>query len=111
MGEILRVFTSAASLVMSMARSVASGIPSTILCAGALMTWAGLAVGQEEATVAQRPAANSNTISFLMRTVTADLSNTDEQRINADDKLRAVFDGREQVTMFEMTKLISGHMK
>ena len=34
-----------------------------------------------------------------------------KQRINADDKLRAVFDGREQVTMFEMTKLISGHMR
>jgi upstream activation factor subunit UAF30 len=33
-----------------------------------------------------------------------------KQRINADDKLRPVFDGREQVTMFEMTKLISGHM-
>jgi upstream activation factor subunit UAF30 len=33
-----------------------------------------------------------------------------KQRINADDKLRAVFDGRDQVTMFEMTKLISGHM-
>ena len=34
-----------------------------------------------------------------------------KQRINADDKLRPVFDGREQVTMFEMTKFISGHMK
>ena len=33
-----------------------------------------------------------------------------KQRINADDKLRPVFDGRDQVTMFEMTKLISGHM-
>ena len=33
-----------------------------------------------------------------------------KQNINADDKLRPVFDGRDQVTMFEMTKLISGHM-
>ena len=33
------------------------------------------------------------------------------QRINADDKLRAVFDGRDQVSMFEMTKLVSAHMK
>ena len=33
------------------------------------------------------------------------------QKINADDKLRPVFDGRDQVTMFEMTKFISGHMK
>jgi chromatin remodeling complex protein RSC6 len=34
-----------------------------------------------------------------------------KQRINADDKLRAVFDGRDQVSMFEMTKLVSGHLK
>ena len=34
-----------------------------------------------------------------------------KQRINADDKLKAVFDGRDQVSMFEMTKLISGHMR
>lgn len=33
------------------------------------------------------------------------------QRINADEKLKAVFDGRDQVSMFEMTKLVSGHMK
>ena len=31
--------------------------------------------------------------------------------INADDKLKAVFGGKEQVSMFEMTKLISGHLK
>jgi chromatin remodeling complex protein RSC6 len=34
-----------------------------------------------------------------------------KQRINADDKLREVFDGKDQVTMFEMTKLISGHIR
>lgn len=34
-----------------------------------------------------------------------------KQRINADEKLKAVFDGKEQVTMFEMTKLISGHIR
>jgi chromatin remodeling complex protein RSC6 len=32
-------------------------------------------------------------------------------RINADDKLKAVFDGKKTVTMFEMTKLVSGHLK
>lgn len=32
-------------------------------------------------------------------------------KINADEKLKAVFDGREQVTMFEMTKLIFNHVK
>ena len=30
--------------------------------------------------------------------------------INADDKLRAVFGGRSQVNMFEMTKLVSRHL-
>ena len=31
--------------------------------------------------------------------------------INADDKLKAVFGGKAVVTMFEMTKLVSGHVK
>jgi len=30
--------------------------------------------------------------------------------INADEKLRAVFDGKSQVNMFEMTKLVSKHL-
>ena len=31
--------------------------------------------------------------------------------INADDKLRVVFGGKTQVSMFEMTKLVSRHLK
>ena len=31
--------------------------------------------------------------------------------INADEKLRAVFDGKKVVSMFEMTKLVSKHLK
>ena len=31
--------------------------------------------------------------------------------INSDDKLRAVFGGKSQVSMFEMTKLVSNHLK
>ena len=31
--------------------------------------------------------------------------------INADDALKAVFNGKKQVSMFEMTKLVSGHIK
>jgi chromatin remodeling complex protein RSC6 len=31
--------------------------------------------------------------------------------INADDKLKPVFGGKKQVTMFEMTKLVSQHLK
>jgi chromatin remodeling complex protein RSC6 len=32
-------------------------------------------------------------------------------QINADDNLKAVFNGKKQVSMFEMTKLVSGHLK
>lgn len=31
--------------------------------------------------------------------------------INADEPLKKVFNGKGQVTMFEMTKLVSGHIK
>ena len=31
--------------------------------------------------------------------------------INADDKLKAVFGGKKSVDMFEMTKLVSKHLK
>ena len=31
--------------------------------------------------------------------------------INADAKLKVVFDGKAQVSMFELTKLVSGHVK
>ncbi len=32
-------------------------------------------------------------------------------QINADDKLKVVFNGKKSVSMFEMTKLVSGHLK
>ncbi len=32
-------------------------------------------------------------------------------QINADDKLKPVFNGKKAVSMFEMTKLVSGHVK
>jgi len=31
--------------------------------------------------------------------------------IKADENLKAVFNGKDRVTMFEMTKLVSGHLK
>jgi chromatin remodeling complex protein RSC6 len=34
-----------------------------------------------------------------------------KRNINADDALKAVFNGKSQVSMFEMTKLVSGHLK
>ena len=36
---------------------------------------------------------------------------TNRRMVNADDKLRAVFGGKRQVSMFEMTKLVSRHLK
>jgi upstream activation factor subunit UAF30 len=33
------------------------------------------------------------------------------RNINADDKLREVFGGKKTVSMFEMTKLVAGHLK
>ena len=35
----------------------------------------------------------------------------DKRTINADDKLRKVFNGKNSVTMFEMTKLVNDHIK
>jgi chromatin remodeling complex protein RSC6 len=35
---------------------------------------------------------------------------SNKTKINADDKLKQVFDGRDQVTMFEMTKLVFNHV-
>jgi chromatin remodeling complex protein RSC6 len=34
-----------------------------------------------------------------------------KRNINADDKLKAVFNGKKQVSMFEMTKLVNTHLK
>lgn len=35
---------------------------------------------------------------------------TNKRNILADDALKAIFDGKEEVTMFEMTKLVSAHL-
>jgi chromatin remodeling complex protein RSC6 len=41
-----------------------------------------------------------------------DLQNPANKRnILADEKLKAIFGGKGEVTMFEMTKLVSSHMK
>ena len=36
---------------------------------------------------------------------------TDKRTINADAALKAVFGGKKAVSMFEMTKLVSKHLK
>ncbi len=41
-----------------------------------------------------------------------DLQNPSNKRnILADDKLKPIFGGKSEVTMFEMTKLVSAHLK
>ena len=35
----------------------------------------------------------------------------DRRKIDADDALRAIFNGKKQVSMFEMTKLVAQHVK
>ena len=37
--------------------------------------------------------------------------NVNRRMINADEKLKVVFGGKRKVSMFEMTKLVSKHMK
>lgn len=36
---------------------------------------------------------------------------SNKRNIIADDKLKPIFGGKKEVTMFEMTKLVSGHLK
>ena len=36
---------------------------------------------------------------------------TNKRMINADDKLKVIFGGKKQVSMFEMTALVSKHLK
>ncbi len=36
---------------------------------------------------------------------------TNKRMINADDKLRTIFGGKDQVSMFEMTALVNKHLK
>jgi len=37
--------------------------------------------------------------------------NKNKRMINSDDKLKDVFGGKKQVSMFEMTKLVNKHLK
>jgi len=46
---------------------------------------------------------------YIKRNKLQDSAN--RRMINADDKLRPVFGGKRQVSMFEMTKLVNAHLK
>ena len=46
---------------------------------------------------------------YIKRNALQDKKN--KRMINADDKLKPVFGGKAQVSMFEMTKLVNKHLK
>jgi len=66
-----------------------------------------------EAVVGQGPMPRSQVVKKLWEYIKKhDLQNPQNKRnILADDKLKPIFDGKGEVTMFEMTKLVSAHMK
>ena len=66
-----------------------------------------------EAVVGKGPMPRSEVVKKLWVYIKKhDLQNPKNKRnILADEKLRGVFNGKHEVTMFEMTKLASGHMK
>lgn len=65
-----------------------------------------------EAVVGPGPMARSEVVKALWAYIKKhDLQDPANKRnINADDKLKPVFDGKDQVNMFEMTKLVSKHL-
>jgi upstream activation factor subunit UAF30 len=66
-----------------------------------------------EAVVGKGPMARGQVVKKLWEYIKKnDLQNPQNKRnILADDKLKPLFGGKGEVTMFEMTKLVSGHMK
>lgn len=66
-----------------------------------------------EAVVGKGPMARGEVVKKLWDYIKKhDLQNPANKRnILADDKLKPLFGGKGEVTMFEMTKLVSGHMK
>lgn len=66
-----------------------------------------------EAVVGKGPKPRSEVVKGLWAYIKKnDLQNPKNKRnIIADDKLKKVFGGKGEVNMFEMTKLVSAHMK
>ena len=65
-----------------------------------------------EAVVGKGPMPRSQVVKKLWEYIKKhNLQNPDNKRnILADDKLKPLFDGKGEVTMFEMTKLVSKHL-
>ena len=66
-----------------------------------------------EAVVGKGPMARGEVVKKIWEYIKKhDLQNPQNKRnILADDKLKPLFNGKGEVTMFEMTKLVSGHLK
>lgn len=66
-----------------------------------------------EAVVGPGPMPRSQVVKKIWEYIKGlDLQNPKNKRnILADAKLKAIFAGKGEVTMFEMTKLVSAHMK
>ncbi len=66
-----------------------------------------------EAVVGKGPMPRSEVVKKLWAYIKKnDLQNPKNKRnILADDKLKKVFGGKGEVSMFEMTKLVSAHLK
>ncbi|HCR52583.1 TPA: hypothetical protein DIV48_02990 [Candidatus Kaiserbacteria bacterium] len=66
-----------------------------------------------EAVVGKGPLPRTEVVKKLWEYIKKNnLQNPQNKRnILADDKLKAIFGGKSEVTMFEMTKLVSAHMK
>ena len=65
-----------------------------------------------EAVVGKGPLSRGEVVKKIWEYIKKhDLQNPANKRnILADDKLKKVFGGKSEVTMFEMTKLVSGHL-
>ena len=73
-----------------------------------------LALSSElEAVIGAGPLPRTEVVKKLWEYIKKhDLQNPANKRnILADEKLKAVFGGKSEVTMFEMTKLVSAHLK
>jgi chromatin remodeling complex protein RSC6 len=66
-----------------------------------------------EAVVGKGPMSRGEVVKKLWEYIKKhDLQNPKNKRnIIADDKLKVVFGGKAEVNMFEMTKLVSAHLK
>lgn len=66
-----------------------------------------------EAVVGKGPMARGQVVKKLWEYIKANglQDQQNKRNINADAKLKVVFGGKAMVNMFEMTKLVSAHLK